>query len=49
MSDPTIANGTEMLKSITTEMKTMKFDMEAMKEKSASSTDSGASGGAARS
>jgi hypothetical protein len=43
MSDPTIADVMEMLKSITTEMKTMKADMEAMKEKSASLSNSGAS------
>ncbi|KAF0916006.1 hypothetical protein E2562_000636 [Oryza meyeriana var. granulata] len=36
MSDPTIADVMEMLKSITTEMTTMKADMAAMKEKSAS-------------
>jgi hypothetical protein len=35
MGDPTIADVMEMLKSITTEMKTMKADMEAMQEKSA--------------
>ena len=44
MSDPTIADVMEMLKSITTEMTTMKADMAAMKEKSASSSDSGAGG-----
>jgi hypothetical protein len=37
MGDPTIADVMEMLKSITTEMKTMKADMAAMQEKSASS------------
>ena len=44
MSHPTIADVMEMLKSITTEMTTMKPDMAAMKEKSASSSDSGAGG-----
>ena len=44
MSHPTIADVMEMLKSITTEMTTMKADMAAMKEKSASSSDSGAGG-----
>jgi hypothetical protein len=44
MSDPTIVDVIEMFKSITTEMKTMKADMEAMKEKSALSADSGAGG-----
>jgi hypothetical protein len=39
MSDPTIADVMEMLKSLTTEMKTMKADMAAMQEKSASSSD----------
>jgi hypothetical protein len=44
MSDPIIVDVMEMLKSITTAMKTMKADMKAMKEKSASSADSGAGG-----
>jgi len=44
MSDPTIADVMAMLKSITTEMTTMKADMAAMKEKSASSSDSGNGG-----
>jgi hypothetical protein len=39
MGDPTIADVMEMLKSLTTEMKTMKADMTAMQEKSASSAD----------
>jgi hypothetical protein len=39
MGDPTIADVMEILKSITTEMKTMKADMAAMQEKSASSSD----------
>jgi hypothetical protein len=39
MGDPTIADVMEMLKSLTTEMKTMKDDMAAMQEKSASSSD----------
>jgi hypothetical protein len=39
MGDPTIADVMEMLKSITTEMKTMKADMPAMQEKSNSSSD----------
>jgi hypothetical protein len=39
MGDPTIADVMEMLKSLTTEMKTMKADMAAMPEKSASSSD----------
>jgi hypothetical protein len=39
MGDPTIADVMEMLKSLTTEMKTMKADMVAMQEKSASSSD----------
>jgi hypothetical protein len=39
MGDPTIADVMEMLKSLTTEMKTMKADMAAMQEKSASSSD----------
>jgi hypothetical protein len=44
MSYPTIADVMEMLKSITTEMKTMKADMAAMQEKSASSSDRGTGG-----
>jgi hypothetical protein len=39
MGDPTIADVMEMLKSLTTEMKTIKDDMAAMQEKSASSSD----------
>jgi hypothetical protein len=39
MGDPTIADVMEMLKSLTTEMKTMQADMAAMQEKSASSSD----------
>jgi hypothetical protein len=39
MGDPTITDVMEMLKSLTTEMKTMKADMAAMQEKSASSSD----------
>jgi hypothetical protein len=39
MGDPTITDVMEMLKSITTEMKTMKADIAAMQEKSASSSD----------
>jgi hypothetical protein len=39
MGYPTIADVMEMLKSITTEMKTMKANMAAMQEKSASSSD----------
>jgi hypothetical protein len=44
MDDPTIADVMEMLKSLTTEMKTMKADMAAMQEKSASSSDRDAGG-----
>jgi hypothetical protein len=44
MSDPTLADVVAMLKSLTTEMTTMKADMAAMKEKSVSSSDSGTSG-----
>jgi hypothetical protein len=44
MGDPTIADVMEMLKSITTEMKTMKADMAAVQEKSASSSDRDAGG-----
>jgi hypothetical protein len=39
MGDPTITDVMEMLKSLATEMKTMKADMTAMQEKSASSSD----------
>jgi hypothetical protein len=44
MGDPTIADVMVMLKSITTEMKTMKANMAAMQEKSASSSDRNAGG-----
>ena len=44
MADPTIADVMVLLKSLTTEMTSLKADMAAMKEKSASSSTSGAGG-----
>jgi hypothetical protein len=40
MSEPTIANMVEMLKSFKTEMSTLQADLAALKEKSVSSSDS---------
>ncbi|KAJ1253546.1 hypothetical protein BS78_K256400 [Paspalum vaginatum] len=44
MSEPTIADVMETLKSLTTELTSIKADVAAMKEQSASSSDSSAGG-----
>jgi hypothetical protein len=44
MSEPTITDVIELLKSFKTEMSTLQADIAALKEKSASSSDSGGGG-----